>query len=401
MARKNSNKAEKDIVNNEVTVNNEEISYSSIRNIDVEDVANIADTDINIEENNAEYEFIQQSKIEDAPIWAGHDEWNNSINSEQAYKPYISKPKKCVILCMCCNNEYYKKEFNDIMSTWGADILSGKYPNIDIWGYTSSENGIYEVDNENHFIKVPAMDDRLHTYKKTESCLNMIKMLNMEYDWILKMNCTTTVNLKMLNKLMQFDTLDIDKIYVSHLKLNKIDSAPYFFSPITTGDFIMFSYKYANLINHNSYEISKQFCSSDRTLNADLFKYDNLTLCAIFNTHIELSHADVRDRYVILPTHYIKNLYENGENMQPSVIAIFNKVLNENRPIQNYYYDMHDRYLQFYNDFYNMLDDNTTEMFTMANQIKAFSIESYQNNQLTYYHVPFEQYLTDDMYKVF
>ncbi|WQJ53714.1 MAG: hypothetical protein [Wendovervirus sonii] len=381
------------VIQDEENIKNEEYHYGNNIIVQDEDV-------INSKELYSDNNYIsgeENTIIEDTenPLWTGHNEWNDKNTNDQM--PYLNTPERCVILCMCCNNEYYQKEYDDIMNTWGKRIISGEFPNIDIWGYTASDTGTYEIDIERKMLKVPSLDDRNHTFIKTTMALDMLKIYGFEYDWFLKINCSTTVNLKMLNKFMQINYLNEDVVYVPYLMLDKTKSAPYFFSPILNDDFILFSKKYMQIINGNSIDIINLLCNKDRLINEDIYKKSNLALGALFNTNMELKQFDVRNSYAILPTHYINNLYDNNEQMTPSAIAIFNKPLNEYRNIRNYYYDLHDRYMHFYNNFYNMLDDNITELQNISNTFKTFIIEKGDG---TYYHIPFDQYLTDDMMKL-
>lgn len=67
---------------------------------------------------------------------------------------------------MGCNDPYYLQEWEDVKSTWAKDILEGKYPDIDIIMYTSSETDEYAYDNENHVLYVAANDSLVGTLEK-------------------------------------------------------------------------------------------------------------------------------------------------------------------------------------------------------------------------------------------
>jgi len=292
-----------------------------------------------------------------------HMDATNTAETE-ADLPGESEPaKKCVILCMCCNDEYYLKEFDDIMSTWGETIRSGGYTNLDIWGYTSSPKGLYEIDEKKHMLYVPELDSLNRTYDKTMKAIQMLDMLGIEYDWILRTNCSTTINCAMLNEMMIGKTLDENLIYVA--KLFKYDAkiGPKPDYPGTQGNFMLFSRKYASLINPTALQIARDCTISEfRGCHPDLFYYDDMTMCTIWNTYMMMHHINPMDVYVILPTQYVSDIYAKKEALQLSSVAFFNKDISNLKPVRNYYYEMKDRYMDFYKNFYYMLNDSIEEL---------------------------------------
>jgi len=302
----------------------------------------------------------------------------------------------CLILCMCCNDEYYQKEFDDIMSTWGSYIINGIFPHIDIWGYTAADDGKFKIDNQKHMIYVPAFDSIEYTFNKTVKCLEILEMCGFKYDWILRTNCSTTINLNMLEKMLETQWLDDDKIYIAEPRLNAFKSAPTRYMPISRGNLLLFPKKIINILNMQCLQIAIDECDYNRYIDKNLFKIDDLAISAIINTYMTINGYSITDMYKVLPIQYMEDIYKDF-NLNAYTFAIFNKAVYELRNIRNYYYDMHDRYMDFYKNFYTALNDDISAMSMQMDNLKYFIFETYDNDKSNIYHIPFDDYMNKEM----
>jgi len=106
---------------------------------------------------------------------------------------------RILILVMLCNLPQYKEREEDIRETWAKEALDGKWPNIEVWFFTSGEENRIDVDS--HKIYVKAHDWRDRTFQKL---MKAIFMINPEsYDWIVRVNTSTYLNVNLIDKILQ------------------------------------------------------------------------------------------------------------------------------------------------------------------------------------------------------
>lgn len=102
--------------------------------------------------------------------------------------------RKILILVMSCNIPFFTEEERIVREeSYGKSVLSGEYPDIDFWSYTASTDDKYHVDKEQHILQVPSDDTLYGTFEKTQKALSLLRTLGIEYDYILRTNCSTYV----------------------------------------------------------------------------------------------------------------------------------------------------------------------------------------------------------------
>lgn len=107
--------------------------------------------------------------------------------------------KKIIILSASMDNPDFYKEEKTILETWGKDIVDGIYPNISIiFIHTTKEQQTY-YNKEKYTLYVPCGDKLLDTYNKTALALRYVDE-NLDYDYVLKTNTATYINVNLLNK---------------------------------------------------------------------------------------------------------------------------------------------------------------------------------------------------------
>lgn len=207
---------------------------------------------------------------------------------------------KCIILCMSCNLDYYQRYESMVRDTWGRPVLEGWHDNIDLWFCTSGDfNGI---DTDKHIIYVNTKDNLFNTFNK---CIKTFEIIDkyFDYDFILKTNCTTVVNIQLLTQLI--DTLDPTKTYINSF-VDCNDNMDTF-----SGFFIMFprfmikwfiQSQYENVLTIND-EVYINY-SPDRIFQG----CDDQIMTYLFKMYYNNRNIDFMDNICFIASGHYKNL---------------------------------------------------------------------------------------------
>lgn len=103
--------------------------------------------------------------------------------------------KKIVILVMSCQDEFFVNQEKVVDETWGADIISGKYPNVTLYKYRGGYS--YDDVTDDNMIKLRCEDDINNTFKKTWAALSILNKVE-QYDYVFRVNTSTYVNVDLL-----------------------------------------------------------------------------------------------------------------------------------------------------------------------------------------------------------
>ena len=114
---------------------------------------------------------------------------------------------------MSCNLEFFKTEEELVKSTWLAPIINGDYPDVDYYFYTASKTHRTYIDKKNHYIYVDSNDNWYNTFKKTKLAFKKL-FETKEYDYIVRVNLSTYVNLSLCIKTIE--------MYLDKIKTNQI-----------------------------------------------------------------------------------------------------------------------------------------------------------------------------------
>lgn len=131
--------------------------------------------------------------------------------------------KKILVLSMSADCEPFNTLERASKQTW-MNIDHNKYPNIDVdfWVYTDAKDGEDSwVDTANHkiYIKKDTSQDNLYnaTFSKTVECFKIItNKLKLEYDWLLRTNNSTWLNIPLINEILAYNQ-DDSIIYCGNL----------------------------------------------------------------------------------------------------------------------------------------------------------------------------------------
>lgn len=116
--------------------------------------------------------------------------------------------KKIVILIMSCNEKLFIEEEKVCMETYLKNV--SKYPNIEFYFYRGKNTKEQEpnqdinwLDEESHVIHLNSEDDT-YTFEKTIAAFKFLEEHGIKYDYILRTNTSTWVNIDLLNKFVGY-----------------------------------------------------------------------------------------------------------------------------------------------------------------------------------------------------
>ena len=131
----------------------------------------------------------------------------------------VKDTKKILVLSMSANYPIYNELEKVSNETW-RNIDKEKYPNIEFWTYTDAEKGENtHVDIKNHIIYIKKNYDEngfYHTFSKTIFAFKDLQKLNIEYDYVLRTNNSTWINLPLVNEFLSYQ-YDDSQIYCGRL----------------------------------------------------------------------------------------------------------------------------------------------------------------------------------------
>lgn len=154
--------------------------------------------------------------------------------------------KKAIILVMSCNQERYINEELIIKKTWGKDIIDGKYENLKLFFYRGGSKENY-IDEENNVINLSCGDKLDETYEKCVVCFKFIEDIINEYDYVIRPNTSTYVNIDAIQQFLSIDNLKDDIILGSGLLINYISK----YIPYLKGHMLIIPKKIVNIIANN------------------------------------------------------------------------------------------------------------------------------------------------------
>lgn len=122
---------------------------------------------------------------------------------------------RVVILSMFCNKDLYVKEKIAVEQTWGQDAVKAGFKHI---FYTETDKNT-RLSGNVLYISCPG--SRVKTYKKTSNALKYIED-NFDYDYIIKTNVSTYVNIQILIQALEYlmKNNNNDDIYGSRIILD-------------------------------------------------------------------------------------------------------------------------------------------------------------------------------------
>lgn len=190
--------------------------------------------------------------------------------------------KKILILAMSCNQDFFIDQEKHIKKLYAKDIIEGKYPNIEFYTYTASYDSKYHINKQLHKLYVPADDSLIGTFEKTLNTFKLSKHLNFDYDYILRTNCSTYINVELLNRFINEIELNDKHVYTGSIYLSESGTGPYNWCFYGVGNALLLSKFWVDvIITHNP----KDFKNYVKTPDENYYKIDDNTLGLIINSY--------------------------------------------------------------------------------------------------------------------
>lgn len=120
-----------------------------------------------------------------------------------------------LFLAMSCNDPFFKLSRESVHTTWAKDLIDNRFGDkYKFFSYTScdEEHPNECIDNNTVYVNVP--DDIYHTYSKTVRCINYLYSLGYTFDWLVRTNTSTFVNVpKIIDEYKQWNKTDTFNFY--------------------------------------------------------------------------------------------------------------------------------------------------------------------------------------------
>lgn len=160
----------------------------------------------------------------------------------------IKEKKKILVLSMSANYPLFNELEKCSNETW-RNIDKTKYDNIDFWTFTDAEPGkdTY-VDENNHIIYIKKdynANGFYHTFSKTIFAFRELDKLNIQYDYLLRTNNSTWINIPLLDEFLSYQ-YDDSQIYCGRI-YSSFWSA---FNIYAGGEFMLLSKRNVNIIKN-------------------------------------------------------------------------------------------------------------------------------------------------------
>lgn len=193
---------------------------------------------------------------------------------------------KIILLAMCCNQPFFRKQAEFLLKeSYGKDIISGKYPNVDFFIYTASENGSSYIDYENHMIYVNADDTLEGTFEKTQNTLKLLNDKGVDYEWIMHTNCSSWINVPLLSHFISsMKNCDRNKIFSSRIYSSIDGCGPDLFDFYGVGNGLLIPKFWCNIIANTVLDDIKKY---NKVASPSIYKIDDNAIGFICNTYAE------------------------------------------------------------------------------------------------------------------
>ena len=198
--------------------------------------------------------------------------------------------KKLLILAMSCNQDFFIEQEQHIKKLYAKDIIEGKYSNIEFYTYTASFDSKYHINKEEHKLYVPADDTLEGTFEKTQNVFKLLNHLNFDYDYILRTNCSTYINVELLNRFINEIKLDDKKVYAGSIYLSEFGTGPYNWCFYGVGNALLLSKFWINIIIKTNPKNIKNYV---KTKNEPYYKIDDNTIGLIINNYAFNNNMDM------------------------------------------------------------------------------------------------------------
>ena len=212
---------------------------------------------------------------------------------------------------MSCNQEFFIEQEKHIKTLYAKDIIDGKYPNIEFYTYTASYDTKYHINKEEHKLYVPADDTLAGTFEKTCNAFKLTKHLGFDYDYILRTNCSTYINVELMNRFINEIELNEQHVYTGNIYLSEFGTGPFNWLFYGVGNALLLSKFWVDIIIKND---PKNFKNYVKSQDENYYKIDDNTMGLIINSYAFNNKIDIYDlweSFKFPPINYIPTNPEN------------------------------------------------------------------------------------------
>ena len=198
--------------------------------------------------------------------------------------------KKLLILAMSCNQPFFLDQETNIKNLYAKDIIDKKYPNIEFYIYTASYDDKFHINKQEHKLYVPANDLLEGTFEKTQQVFKLVDHLDFDYDYILRTNCSTYINVELVNRFINELPLNTKHIYAGSLYLSDDATGPYNWCYYGVGNGLLLSKFWVDIIKKANPLSIKIFVNNK---NKPYYSIDDNTIGLIVNDYAIRHHMDL------------------------------------------------------------------------------------------------------------
>lgn len=195
---------------------------------------------------------------------------------------------------MSMNSKEFSEEEEIIRQTWASDIISGKYPGMKILFYKGRKKDDETLEDD--ILYVCSDDGLSDTYKKTIRALKWC-VDNEDFDFIVKTNTTTYINVGLLSKFVEQLPIGDEHIYGSTYITNTCSKGILYFR----GNFAIWS---KNVVNDILKTYKKTKSVDDGVIGRNLCLYYKKEKIDYYSRMREVAGAKVYNKFPVVEYSY-------------------------------------------------------------------------------------------------
>lgn len=258
----------------------------------------------------------------------------------------MDKQKNILILTMCCNQEFFQNQEKFLRQhLYAKDILENKYNNIQYWTYTASTDNKFHINKKKHILQIPCDDTLSGTYEKTLGAFKLLDNINFNYDYILRTNCSTYINVELLNIFVNSLSDNDNHIYAGNVYCSDNGTGPFEYCYYGTGNSLLLPKYWVDIIKE--YHVDK-FRILNKVSN-QTFKVDDNAIGLIVNSYLMLNDLDMHEIWRSFTFPVTNMIPENPEDFIIIPFRIYN-IQNDRSLESAVALQIHEKVTQFNKD---------------------------------------------------
>lgn len=200
---------------------------------------------------------------------------------------------------MSCNQEFFQKEEQVIRTSgYASNVLAGFFVNVDFWTYTASTDEKYHINKKQHRLEVPSGDGLYDTFEKTQMAFRLLIEAGFEFDYILRTNLSTHVNVWMLRKFINgIPEEESETVFSTRVYCDRYASGPEEYSFYAVGNSIILSRDKVVTIAYADIEDAKKVNKVPLDEKQTIYHIDDNAIGLILNIDAISKNKDPRSQW--------------------------------------------------------------------------------------------------------